>query len=249
MLEINGVSKSFDGVKAVQNVSLSIGQGKITSLIGPNGAGKTTLFNIATGFLAADRGEVSFRNHRLNNLAPWRITRHGVARTFQNLRLFRKLTVLENVLLGIKGQRGEEFFNSLLRFNEKSSEHSRNLKRADELIDFVGLSTHRNELADNLSYGQQKLLSIACCLAGDPELLLLDEPVAGVQPGMVEKIEAVLKQLVQKENNTVFLIEHDIDFVLRMSDVVIVMDDGRKITEGDPAAIKNNPEILEAYLS
>lgn len=249
MLEITNISKSFDGLQAVQGVTLSIQPGKITSLIGPNGAGKTTLFNIVTGFLNADLGLAKFKNRSLTSLAPWRICQLGVARTFQNLRLFKKLTVLENVLLGIKRQRGEQFFNALLRFTRDSNDHTRNIKRAEELIDFVGLSTHSNELADNLSYGQQKLLSIACCLAGDPELLMLDEPVAGVQPEMIKKVEGLIKELVQVQKRTVFLIEHDIDFVLRISDTVVVMDDGRKIVEDKPDSIKNNSAILEAYLS
>lgn len=249
MLGIRNISKSFDGVRALQEVSLDIERGKVTSLIGPNGAGKTTLFNVITGFLPADSGEVSLGNHRLNDLAPWQIARLGVARTFQNLRLFRKLTVLENVLLGVKGQQGEKFFNALFTFNPKSAQHTEDRKRASDLIDFAGLSTHKNELADNLSYGQQKLLSIACCLAGDPELLLLDEPVSGVQPEMIKTIEGLIKELVQNEKKTVFLIEHDIDFVLRVSDRVIVMDDGKKIVEGKPDEIRNNAEILEAYLS
>jgi len=249
MLEVRNMSKSFDGVKAVQDVSLSIQAGTITSLIGPNGAGKTTLFNIVTRFLNADQGAVNFKNQSLGNLTPWRVVQIGVARTFQNLRLFRKLTVLENVLLGIKGQRGEQFINALLRFSRNSNDHTLNIKRAEEWTDFVGLSTHRNELADNLSYGQQKLLSIACCLAGDPELLLLDEPVSGVQPEMIKKIEALIKDLVQKQKRTVFLIEHDMDFVLRISDTVVVMDEGRKIVEDKPELIRNNSAILEAYLS
>lgn len=183
---------------------------------------------------------MSFNGQILNEFPPWRIARQGVARTFQNLRLFRKLTVLENVLLGIRGKRGEGFLDSLLRFKGGSPDHLAHVKRADELIDFVGLSDHRNELADNLSYGQQKLLSIACCLAGDPQLLLLDEPVAGVQPEMIKKIEGLIKELVHKRGKTVFLIEHDIDFVLRISDTVIVMDDGKKIVEGRPDTIRNN---------
>ena len=249
MLDIRNISKSFDGVQAVQDVSLSIQPEKITSLIGPNGAGKTTLFNVVTGFLQADLGTVKLRDQSLSNLAPWRIVQIGVARTFQNLRLLRKLTVLENVLLGIKGQGGEKFLNALFRFSHNSADHIRDVKRAEGIVDFVGLSTHRNELADNLSYGQQKLLSIACCLAGDPDLLLLDEPVAGVQPEMIKKIEGLIRKLVQQQKKTVFLIEHDIDFVLSISDVVVVMDEGKKIVEDKPDTIRNNTEILAAYLS
>lgn len=249
MLQIRNLSKSFDGVQAVRDVSLSIRQERITSLIGPNGAGKTTLFNITTGFLKADHGSVRFKDRALTKLAPWKISQLGIVRTFQNLRLFRKLTALENVLLGIRNQHGEQVLHALLRFSQLSPEHKRNLQRADELLDFVGLSTHRHELADNLSYGQQKLLSIACCLAVDPDLLLLDEPVSGVQPEMIRKIEALIRELVSKHKKTVFLIEHDIEFVLRISDTVVVMDDGRKILENKPETIQTKPEILEAYLA
>ncbi len=249
MLEVRNLRKSFDGVHAVDDVSLMVQQGKITSLIGPNGAGKTTLFNIVTGFLLADAGEVFTGKTQIGNLSPHTIARLGISRTFQNLRLFRKMTVLENAMLGIQHQSGEHFLQALFTFSKQSQAHMQNVRRAEELLEFVGLQDHLHELADNLSYGQQKLLSIACCLAAEPKLLLLDEPVAGVQPAMIEKIESILKQLVRKENKTVFLIEHDIDFVLRMSDAIIVMDDGKKITEGEPATIKNNSQILEAYLS
>jgi branched-chain amino acid transport system ATP-binding protein len=249
MLQIHNLSKNFDGVQAVREVSLSIQPGKITSLIGPNGAGKTTLFNIVTGFLNPDNGRATFKSNHLLGLPPWRIAQLGIARTFQNLRLFRKLTVQENVLLGIGKQRGEGFLHALVRFSKQSSEHRQNLESADELLGFVGLSSHRTQLADNLSYGQQKLLSIACCLAGDPELLLLDEPVAGVQPEMIRKIEGLIKELVERQGKTVFLIEHDIDFVLRVSDSVIVMDEGKKIVEDKPDAIGSNSAILEAYLT
>jgi branched-chain amino acid transport system ATP-binding protein len=249
MLELKNISKSFDGVHAVQDVSLSVQPRKITSLIGPNGAGKTTLFNVITGFLNADGGEVRFGSESLEGLAPWRIARLGVSRTFQNLRLFRKLTALENVLLGIKGQKGEGFLNALVGFSSASAGHVANLRTARELLGLVGLEAHENELADNLSYGQQKLLSIACCVAGSPQILLLDEPVSGVQPEMIKKIEALIRMLVKEQGKTAFLIEHDMDFVLRISDTVVLMDEGHIIVEQVPESIKSNPKILETYLS
>jgi len=249
MLEIRNLVKSFDGVQAVQDVTISLSPGRITSLIGPNGAGKTTLFNVVTGFLSPDSGTATYGSVSLLGLSPWRVTRLGVSRTFQNLRLFRRLTAVENVLLGIQNQQGERVTNALFRFSTSNHEHTQNVEKAEKLLQFVGLEDHAHALADNLSYGQQKLLSIACCLATEPRLLLLDEPVAGVQPAMIEKIEAVLKQLVREQEKTVFLIEHDIDFVLRVSDHVIVMDEGKKVVEGMPAAIRDNSEILEAYLS
>ena len=249
MLDIKHLDKSFDGVQAVQDFSLSLQPGKITSLIGPNGAGKTTVFNVITGFLAANRGSVQYKGSTLIGLSPWRIARLGISRTFQNLRLFKKLTALENILLGRQRQSGEALLHALFAFSQKSPEHKSHVEKAMAELDFVGLSDEADQLAENLSYGQQKLLTIACCLAAEPELLLLDEPVSGVQPAMIQKIESILKHLVIERGKTVWLIEHDIEFVLRISDVVVVMDDGNKIAEDTPPVIKNNPEILEAYLS
>jgi ABC-type branched-subunit amino acid transport system ATPase component len=248
MLEIKNLHKSFDGVKAVQDFSLKLETGKVTSLIGPNGAGKTTVFNIVTGFLQASKGDVLFHGESIIGRAPWKITRKGISRTFQNLRLFRKLSALENVLLGRQKQSGEELLKALLTFSENSLEHQQNIEKAMEHLALLGLEDKKNNLVENLSYGQQKLLSIACCLAAEPELVMLDEPVSGVQPAMVEKIESVIRELIRRRK-TVFLIEHDIDFVLRISETVVVMDDGCKIAEGGPSLIKGNPEILEAYLS
>lgn len=248
MLDIKNLYKSFDGVQAVQDFSLALQAGKITSLIGPNGAGKTTIFNLITGFLSPNQGTMKIDGHDLRKLAPWQIVKLGVSRTFQNLRLFRKMTVLENVLLGIQRQRGEYFLNAVFTFSPTTREHHTHLMKAKEFLEFVGLAEEQNDYAENLSYGQQKLLSIACCLATEPKLLLLDEPVAGIQPAMVEKIKSVLLQLI-KDGKTVFLIEHDMGFVLNVSDTVIVMDDGKKFAEDKPAAIQNNPQILEAYLS
>ncbi len=249
MLEIKNLHKSFDGLKAVNDFSLSLQERKITSLIGPNGAGKTTVFNIVTGFLHPNSGIVRFEGEGVTSFPSFKIARIGIARTFQNLRLFKKMTVLENVLLSRQKQQGEKFLNALITYSDSSPEHKRHLDKSEALIEFIGLTEHKDELADNLSYGQQKLLSIACCLAMEPKLLMLDEPVSGVQPMMIDKIRQILRELVEKEKKTVLLIEHDIDFVFSISDTVVVMDDGKKIVDGNPNTIKNNPEILEAYLS
>jgi branched-chain amino acid transport system ATP-binding protein len=249
MLEIKNLYKNFDGVQAVSDFSLALEARKITSLIGPNGAGKTTVFNVVTGFFPPTNGNVLYRSQSVVGRSAWKIARLGISRTFQNLRLFHKLTALDNVLLGRQDQHGEGFLNALLKFSENSPENRENVDKAMSLLKFVGLEDHRDELAENLSYGQQKLLSIACCRSSEPELLLLDEPVSGVQPAMVEKIQSILRELVTKQNKTVFLIEHDIEFVLRISDTVVVMDEGKKIAEDVPSVIQNNAEILEAYLS
>jgi len=249
MLEIKGLYKSFDGVQAVRNFSLSLQSGKITSLIGPNGAGKTTVFNLVTGYLSYTQGSIQYGGYTLTGLSPWKIAQRGITRTFQNLRLFRKLTVLENVLLGRQEQSGEKALNALFLFSNKSAEHQKHIEISKSLLDFVGLTNKQDELAENLSYGQQKLLSIACCLAAEPKVLLLDEPVSGVQPEMINKITSIIKDLVTKQQKTIWLIEHDIDFVLKVSDTVVVMDDGAIITQDVPRSIQSNPEILEAYLS
>jgi ABC-type branched-subunit amino acid transport system ATPase component len=249
MLEIAGLNKSFDGVQAVRDFSLSLQPERITSLIGPNGAGKTTVFNLVTGFLPGSQGTINYEGRSFAGLTPWKIARQGITRTFQNLRLFRKLTVLENVLLGRQAQSGEKVLNALLFYSNKSAEHQKHLEISKSLLEFVGLKDKQDELAENLSYGQQKLLSIACCLAAEPKVLLLDEPVSGVQPQMINKISSILKELVTKRKKTIWLIEHDIDFVLNISDTVVVMDDGAIITQADPQAIQHDPAILEAYLS
>lgn len=249
MLRVEKLYKNFDGVQAVHDFSLYLEPKKITSLIGPNGAGKTTLFNIITGHIQAGSGNVSYNNSSISNLPPWKINRLGLSRTFQNLRLFKRLTVLENVLLGIKNQRGELFLNALFFSSPKSKEHLRDVKQAEGKLRFAGLAEKSNELAENLSYGQQKLLSIACCISGEPDIYLLDEPVSGVQPEMIERISRLLKELVNKQGKTVFIIEHDMDFVMKISDMVVVMDEGKKIAEGVPSVIQSNSKILEAYLS
>lgn len=249
MLEIKNLKKSFDGVHAVDDFSLSLQEGKITSLIGPNGAGKTTVFNIITGFLPADSGDIKFGKVSITNSPSWEIALKGISRTFQDMRLFKKMTAQENVLLARQHQRGERLLNALFVFSSSSVEHKYNREKVQSLLDFVGLSEKKNDLAENLSYGQQKLLSIACCLAAESSLILLDEPVAGVQPAMIDKITSILKQLVEKEQKTILLIEHNIDVVTDISDTIVVMDDGKKIAEGTASDIKNNSEILEAYLS
>ncbi len=232
LLEMKELRKTFDGIVAVDGFSLSVGSGVICSVIGPNGAGKTTLFNLLTGFLLPDSGTVVYRNRRLDKMSPWRIAVGGLCRTFQEVRLVRGLSVLDNVLLSGKNQSGEKLLQALFTFSQKSIVCQAMRRHSLELLGFVGLVEKKDELAWNLSYGQQKLLSIACALATEPRVLLLDEPVSGVQPAMVKKIEAILQDLAQRQGKTVFFIEHNIEFVLKISDNIVVMDGGKKIAEG-----------------
>ena len=247
ILEVRDIYKNFDGIKAVDGFSLSIEGGKIISLIGPNGAGKTTVFNIITGFIEPERGSIYYKGNPILGMPPYRIANLGIARTFQNLRVLDKLTVLENVLLARKEQRGEKIWNAIWRSKGQKKEENKNRERAMTLLKFVGLSGKGDDLAEELSYGQQKLLTIACNLSAEPDLLLLDEPVAGLHPTMISKMLSMIEDL-SKKGKTIFLIEHNLEAVMEVSHSVIVMDEGRKIIEGDPQIIREDPEVIEAYL-
>jgi ABC-type branched-subunit amino acid transport system ATPase component len=240
------LSKSFDGVHAVDGVTVEFPTSGITAIIGPNGAGKTTLLNVLTGFLRPDAGHCFLGAHKTSHLPAHRIARLGVARTFQDLRLINQVSVLENVLLARPNQRGERLVPALFRFGV-AAEEERNHDEAMRLLDFVGLAKQARESARELSYGQQKLLALACCLATDARLLLLDEPVAGVAPEMSSRILELLQKL-RNDGKLIVFIEHDIEAVRRVADLVIVMDDGKVIAQGPASDVLERPAIMEAYL-
>jgi branched-chain amino acid transport system ATP-binding protein len=247
ILELRKVSKDFEGIKAVDDLSLSIREGIITSLIGPNGAGKTTIFNIITGFLKPDKGSIFYKNQEITSLPSHKIANLGIGRLFQDVRGFSMLSVLDNVLLAKKNQPGENPVISLFARNRMRKTEEENLKEAKKWIDFVGLSDKINALAADLSYGQQKLLSIARLLAGGAQLLLLDEPASGVHPEMLKKIQILLRSLVE-HGKTVVIIEHNMRFVAEISDWVMLLDDGKLVLFGKPAEIMDDPTMEEAYL-
>jgi ABC-type branched-subunit amino acid transport system ATPase component len=247
LLAIQGISKQFGGVQALSKCNLTIHPGELVGLLGSNGAGKTTLFNLITGFLTPDSGTITFRNTNLLSLPPDRITHLGITRTFQQLRLIRQLTVLENLLLAFPRQPGEHLPNLFLRPQLTAAKEKKNRDQAMSILQDIGLTTKHNSLTDDLSYGQQKLLSIGCCLATGADLLLLDEPIAGVSPAMIDQILPIIQALPQ-QGKSVLLIEHNMDVVMNLCDRLIFMDAGTIVCEGSPEAVRNDPRVIAAYL-
>ncbi len=248
LLEIQGVAKKFGGLVALAGVDLALEEGMIASLIGPNGAGKTTLFHILTGIYPPDRGEVVFRDRSLAGLRPDQICAAGIGRTFQNIRLFSRMTVLENVLVGMHLGVGSSLMDVFLRIKRfRSREREAELKAVD-LLRLVNLGGKEEEWAHHLSYGEQRRLEIARALASGPKLLLLDEPTAGMNPSEAHSLRSLLKRLVGEFVQTILLIEHNMRVVMGISDRVTVLDHGEKIAEGKPSEVRSNARVIEAYL-
>ncbi len=247
MLEVDDVTLRFGGVTALDGVSFHINTGEILGLIGPNGAGKTTCFNVMTGVYQPTSGGVRFLAEPLGNRKRFQITKLGIARTFQNIRLFHNMTALENVLVGADAHHSTGMASALLRLPKHRREEAEGVERAQELLAFMGLSRRADELARNLPYGDQRRLEIARALATNPKLLCLDEPAAGFNPA--EKVKLLeLIQSIREQGYTVLLIEHDMKLVMGVTDRIVVLEFGRKIAEGPPAEIRDNPAVISAYL-
>ncbi len=248
ILDIKNLVKSFGGIAAVRDISISIKENSISSIIGPNGAGKTTLFNLLTGIYKPDRGSVNFDGRSLIGLRPDQVNAAGIARTFQNIRLFQGMTVIENVMVGMHTRLRVSWVESLFRTKSFGEQERDIVKKSHDLLRFVGLDESANEVSRNLPYGDQRRVEIARALASNPKLILLDEPTAGMNPQESAEAMNLFRRIRDEFGITVVLIEHDMRVVMGISEHINVLDYGQKISEGTPAEIRSDQRVIEAYL-
>ena len=248
LLDVKGLTKTFGGLTAINCVDFTMEEHQIVSVIGPNGAGKTTFFNMISGYYPVDSGTITFDGHSLTKLTPEKVAAHKIARTFQNIRLFQNMLVAENILVGCFMQMKANLGDIIFRLPKMRSEEQEAYEKVMDLLAYVGLSGKEEELARNLSYGQQRRLEIARALAIEPKLLLLDEPAAGLNPKETEEMKQFILRLRTDKNTTILLIEHDMKLVMGLSDKITVLNYGEKIADGTPDEIRNNDSVIKAYL-
>jgi branched-chain amino acid transport system ATP-binding protein len=248
LLSIKEISKSFGGLKALSNISLDVKKGDIKALIGPNGAGKTTLLNIVSGIHHPDKGEVLFFNERIVHLSPTKIARKGISRTFQHVELFGNMTVIENIMVGRHVKTKSGFFSSGLKLPSVMKEEREIQRKSEEILEFISLGHRKDEFASNLPIGEQRILEIGRALATEPQLVLLDEPAAGLNIRETRDLGEIIKKIREKLKITIVLVEHDMDLVMRISDSITVLNFGEVIADGIPLEVQKNPEVIVAYL-
>ncbi|MGH6942839.1 MAG: ABC transporter ATP-binding protein [Geminicoccaceae bacterium] len=246
-LSIEGIAVHFGGLIAISDMTFAVNEGEVVSLIGPNGAGKTTAFNVITGFLRPTRGEMRYRGRTLNGLRPHEVAKAGLVRTFQKTSVFAANTVLDNILIGLHRRGRATAWQTLLGLPAVRAEEQRLKDEAWEMLDFVGIALRANELGGALPYGEQRLLEVAVALAARPSLLLLDEPVSGMNPSETSSFMRLLDK-IRAQGITVLLVEHDMRMVMGVSDRVVVLNHGKIIAEGPPSEIRQDPEVIRAYL-
>ena len=248
MLRIEGLTKNFGELCAVNRCSFEVAQGTIQGLIGPNGSGKTTVFNLITGFYQVTSGKTFYKGRDITGLPAYAISQAGIARTFQLVRVFRRMTVLENLLTGPKEQAGERFLPGLLHTSRVRRQELEQLDRAWDLLSVVGMARMANEICGNLPYAELKMVEITRALMSDPELILLDEPASGINPTLVNQILDYIRKLREERGKTFLVVEHDMRVIMNLCDRIVVLNYGEKIAEGTPAEIARNRDVIDAYL-
>ena len=248
ILEVKKLTLRFGGLTAVNDLSFEIADNSIMSLIGPNGAGKTSAFNCLTGFYKASEGDILFQGHSIFRQKPHKITKLGMARTFQNLRLFKDMSVLENVMSGMHSRTSAGIWGAIFRLPGQKNEEKKIRQVSEECLEFVGILDKKDRLAKNLAYGDQRRIEWARALATQPKLLLLDEPAAGLNHDEKQQLISLIRRIQNDLGITVLLIEHDMGLVMKVSEKIVVIDYGQKIAEGTAEEIKNDPRVIEAYL-